>query len=89
MTGMTRRKVFETHLFWIAVPIGLVAIVLGAFISRQAIGTGLMFGGIFSLSDTYFNYWSELANGLKFGSLLAAFVVAIVVGYRKIEGQDA
>jgi hypothetical protein len=31
-----------------------------------AIGTGLMFGGIFSVCDGYFNYWSKLSTQLKF-----------------------
>ena len=56
-----------------------------AFFLSPAIGAGLMFGGIFSVCDGYFNYWSELSATLKFFSLLAAFVVLIVVGYRKIE----
>jgi hypothetical protein len=77
--------VFEEHLFAVAVPVGLLAIVVGAFLPIQAIGTGLMFGGIFSVCDGYFNYWSELSAQLKFLSLLAAFVVLIVVGYRKLE----
>jgi hypothetical protein len=44
-----------------------------------------MFGGIFSVCDGYFNYWSELSAQLKFSSLLAAFIVLLVVGYRKLE----
>src|SRR6476660_7459355 len=36
---------FERRLFAVAVPLGLVAIVVGAFLSVQATGTGLMFGG--------------------------------------------
>ena len=80
--------VFEKHLFTVAVPLGLLAIVVGAFLPIQAIGTGLMFGGIFSVCDGYFNYWSELSAQLKFLSLLAAFVVLIVVGYRKLEKKE-
>ena len=76
---------FEKHLFAVAVPLGLVAIVVGAFLPIQAIGTGLMFGGIFSICDGYFNYWSELSAQLKFLSLLAAFIVLVVVGYTKLE----
>src|ERR1043165_226736 len=78
-------KVFEKHLFAVAVPLGLAAIVVGAFFLSPAIGAGLMFGGSFCVGDGYLNYWSELSATLKFFSLLAAFVVLIVVGYRKIE----
>ena len=81
-------KVFEKHLFAVAVPLGLITIIVGAFLGVQAIGTGLMFGGIFSVSDGYFNYWSELSPQLKFSSLLAAFIVLLVVGYRKLEKKE-
>jgi len=47
-----------------------------------------MFGGIFSVCDGYFNYWSELSAQPKFSSLLAAFIVLLVVGYRQLETQE-
>ena len=78
-------KIFEKHLFAVAVPLGLITIIVGAFLPLPAIGTGLMFGGIFSVCDGYFNYWSELSAQLKFFSLLAAFIVLLAVGYRKLE----
>jgi hypothetical protein len=81
-------KVFEKHLFAVAVPLGLITVIVGAFLAVPAIGTGLMFGGIFSVSDGYFNYWSELSAQLKFFSLLAAFIVLLVVGYRKLEKKE-
>ena len=66
-------------------PLGLITIVIGAFLPIPAIGTGLMFGGIFSVCDGYYNYWSELSSLWKFFSLLAAFIVLLVVGYKKVE----
>ncbi len=82
-------KVAETHfqqrLFTVAVPLGLVALVLGAFLNLPALGTGLMFGGLFSICDGYFNYWSELADVLKFGSLLVAFALLVFLSYRRLE----
>jgi hypothetical protein len=81
-------KAFEKHLFAVAVPIGLIIVIVGAFLPIPAIGTGLMFGGIFSVCDGYFNYWSELSAQLKFFSLLAAFIVLLVVGWRKLEKKE-
>ena len=60
----------------------------GAFLRRPAIGTGLMFGGIFSICDGYFNNWSKLADVLKFGSLLVAFGLLIFLGYRRLERKE-
>ena len=81
-------KVFQKHLFVVAVPLGLLAIATGAFLLGPAIGTGLMFGGIFSVCDGYFNYWSELSHTWKFLSLLAAFAVLVCVGLWKLERKE-
>jgi len=53
------QKQFEKHLYLVAVPLGLVAILVGAFSRIQSIGSGLMIGGIFSITDGYINYWSH------------------------------
>jgi hypothetical protein len=81
-------KAFEQHLFAVAVPLGLITIAVGAFLPIPAIGTGLMFGGIFSVCDGYYNYWSELSSLWKFLSLLAAFIVLLFVGYKKLETTE-
>jgi hypothetical protein len=78
-------KRFSKHLFFVAVPLGILAIIVGAFISIQATGTGLMLGGIFCVSDGYFHYWLELPDPLKFGSMLIAFIVLLLIGYKKLE----
>ncbi len=79
-----KEKVFQRHLFFVTVPVGIASIIIGATLPIQAIGTGLMFGGIFSLTEGYMCYWSELQDWMRFLSLLAAFVVLIFVGYRKL-----
>jgi hypothetical protein len=48
--------------------------------AQAKIRTGLMFGGIFSVCDGYFNYLSGLSAQLKFFSLLVVFIVLLVVG---------
>ncbi len=78
------KKRFELHLFYVAVPLGIIAILFGASVPIQAVGTGLMFGGIFSVMDGYIWYWSELPDLLRFLSLLIAFIVLIFIGYRKL-----
>src|ERR1700722_1170247 len=55
----TKQKRSERTLFAVAVPIGLVAIILGVFLPIQATGAGLMFGGVFAVGDGYYNYWDD------------------------------
>ena len=81
-------KRFQQHLFAVAVPLGLIALLVGAFLRLPAIGAGLMFGGIFSICDGYFNYWSELADVLKFVSLLIALILLLFLGYRRLEKKE-
>lgn len=78
------RKRFQKDLFLVAVPIGILAIFLGSLTRIQAIGTGLMFGGIFTLVDGYLWYWSELQDWMRFLSLLFAFMVLLYIGYRRL-----
>lgn len=78
------RKRFETHLFYVAVPTGIVAIILGSIIAVQSIGAGLIFGGIFTITNGYIHYWSELQDWMRFLSLFVAFVLLIFVGYTKL-----
>ncbi len=82
------QKRFQRHLFFVATPIGIAAIIIGSVIAMQAIGTGLMFGGIFTLINGYCWYWSELKDWMRFLSLLAAFVILIFIGYHKLSGQN-
>jgi hypothetical protein len=81
-------EVFQRQLLTVAVPLGLIALAAGAFLLSPAMGAGLMFGGIFSVCDGYFNYWSELSHTWKFLSLLAAFVVLLAVGFWKLERKE-
>ena len=81
-------KHFEQYLFAFAVPFGLIALLVGAFLRLPALGSGLMLGGIFSICDGYGNYWSELADALKFISLVVAFVLLVFLGYRRLERTE-
>ena len=81
---MQGEKRFQRSLFAVAVPLGIIAIIVGSIMAVQAVGTGLMFGGIFTLMDGYCNYWSELPDSLRFLSMLVAFIVLVFIGYRKL-----
>ena len=79
---------FARHLFFVATPLGLAAIIIGAVTAVEAIGTGLMFGGIFTVIEGYFWYWSDLPPWMRFLSLLVAFGILILIGYRQFARRD-
>jgi len=83
-----KRKIFERKLFFTATPTGIAAIVIGSFLGVQAVGAGLIFGGIFTLIDGYCWYWSELDDWMRFVSLLITFIVMVSIGYTKISDKE-
>jgi uncharacterized membrane protein YphA (DoxX/SURF4 family) len=76
-------KEFARILVSVSTPLGVAAILIGAYLSIQAVGTGLILGGILTVSWGYWNYWSYLDDWIRFASLLAGFVVLIFVGFRQ------
>lgn len=81
-------KEFARHLVVISTPLGVAAILIGAYLPLYAIGTGLIFGGIFSVGAGYWSYWSYLEDWVRFLSLLAGFVILLFVGYYRIAGAN-
>ena len=80
-------ETFARHLFWVAVPLGLAALITGAMLNIPAVGTGLVFGAIITLIDAYGNFWQYLPDALRFASLLIAFGVLVIIGYRQFSAQ--
>ena len=71
-------------LYFVSMAVGIPAIAIGAFVPMQAIGSGLMFGGIFGVTSGYVGYWEHIPHGLRFISLLIAFCLLIFVGVKKL-----
>ncbi|MEX0703181.1 MAG: hypothetical protein WD069_13890 [Planctomycetales bacterium] len=73
-------RVYYRHMFWVACPVGLAAIILGTFFPVQAVGAGLMFGGLGSLTAGCYSYWDEMGGWLRFGSLVVSLAVVLLLG---------
>ncbi len=82
----TAAKDFARHLVVVAAPLGVAAILIGAYLPLYAIGTGLIFAGIFTVGLGYWNYWSFLEDWIRFVSLLAGFLILLFVGYYRVAG---
>ena len=77
---------FSRALVMVSTPLGVAAIFIGAYLSLYAIGTGLIFGGIFAVVWGYWSYWDHLDDWIRFVSLLVGFAILLFVGYRRISG---
>ena len=73
----------------VAAPVGIVAILIGAFVAMHTIGTGLILGGIVTVAWGYYGYWQHLDNWMRFVSLLIAFIVLIVLALKCLPGGRA
>jgi putative Mn2+ efflux pump MntP len=73
-------RVFYADMFWLAYPTGLLAILLGTVFPVQAVGAGLMFGGLASLTAGCYAYWDRMGDWLRFGSLVLALLVLLILG---------
>jgi putative Mn2+ efflux pump MntP len=82
-------KDFARVLVAVSTPLGAAAILVGAYLALESIGTGLIFGGIFTVVWGYWGYWQYLDDWIRFVSLLAGFAILIFVGYRRIAGGRA
>ena len=80
-------KDFARVLAMVSTPLGVAAIFVGAYLALNSIGTGLIFGGIFTVAWGYWSYWQYLDDWIRFVSLLAGFAILIFVGYRRIAGS--
>jgi hypothetical protein len=82
-------KDFARVLVMVSTPLGVAAIFVGAYLALHSIGTGLIFGGIFTVVWGYWSYWQYLDDWIRFVSLLAGFAILIFVGYRRIASGGA
>lgn len=73
----------ELH-FFIGAPIGIVVTLVGSFVKAQAIGGGLMLGGIFTFTGGCAWYWADLSRQGRFLVLLVAFAVLLWIGYQRL-----
>ena len=73
-------RVFYRIMFWVAYPVGLVAVIVGILFPVQAVGAGLLFGGLATLTSGCYSYWDKMGDWLRFGSLVVALAVLLVLG---------
>ncbi len=77
-------KEFAWRLITVGTPLGLSAILIGAYSSIYEIGTGLILGGIVTVTFGYWSYWQYIADWARLGSLLVGFVILLFLGYRRV-----
>jgi hypothetical protein len=80
----TKRNYSGSVHFFVGAPLGILVTILGSFIRAQAIGGGLMLGGIFTFAGGSAWYWADLSPVGRFLVLLVAFGVLLWIGYQRL-----
>lgn len=78
-------KLFQKRHFYTAISIGITAIIIGSLLSVQAIGAGLMFGGIFSVMNVFYMSWYHIPDWVRFLTLVLGLIVIVYIGYAKMK----
>ena len=74
------RVEYAKILFTVMAPAGLAAVVAGYLIGINAIGIGLLAGGILCLVYGYGGYWEALSQRVRFVSILAGLLMLLFIG---------
>jgi hypothetical protein len=78
-------KSFANVMFTISTVLGVIAMVLGAYLTSHTVGAGLLLGGICSLALSSWAFATHLDDWFRFLTLLVGFVALLFVGFRKID----
>ena len=71
--------------FVVAIILGVLAIVVGVLLKKDAISTGILAGGVLLLLYGTIRYWRHADDILKFILLGIALAVLIWLGYKKFD----
>jgi hypothetical protein len=67
----------------VAAPLGIAAMLIGSYLKFRSVGTGLILGGIISVTNAYSDYWNHLDDWIRYVSLILGLCLLIFIGYRQ------
>jgi hypothetical protein len=74
---------WDKKLFYIGLPLGILIILLGAFLFKlEFVGAGLMWGGVVTIIYSTWNFFFQSSQSVKFILSLMGLVLIIYLAYR-------
>jgi len=77
-------EIYNRNVFFIITPIGVAFIIMGIFWSIQFMGTGFMFGGIFSVFYSTARYFSDMSKILRVVVIGIYLLILLLLGYVRL-----
>ena len=79
------REVYERNIFFVNLFIGLGVLLLGFFIDKKAVGSGLMAGGVIMMFYGTIRHWSDLSDVLRTIVLGITLTILILLAHKKLK----
>ncbi len=77
------KEEYSMNIFLISIPLGILLILFGAyFFSLNAVGVGIMIGGVGAILRGVSNYWRYSEDWIRFLISLAGLVIVIYFSYK-------
>ncbi len=81
----TAREKYDSDIFIISIISGGLALIIGVALGVEAVGSGLMFGGVLTIFVGVVRNWGHLGNWFKFLILGVVLAGLIWIGYRRLK----
>lgn len=78
-------KIYNRNVFFIVVPIGVIAILAGLFLSFEVVGSGLMFSGILLVAYGTIRYFSNMSKIFRVVVIFIELVLLIFISIKKLK----
>ena len=79
------REKYDNNVFIISVVAGGAALIIGVILGVEAVGSGLMFGGVLTIMVGVIRNWGHLGNIVRFAILGIVLAGLIWIGYKKLK----
>jgi len=73
----TAENKYDRNIFIILIVLGVVSLILGAFLANEIVTLGLSWGGVLSLIIASMRYWGTADNIIKV--LILGFALAVLI----------
>lgn len=79
------REVYNRNVFFMLMPLGLLIVILGIFLTVDYLGAGFMFSGLIVMFYSTLRYFSDMSKILRALVILVELLIILWIGYKKID----
>ncbi len=81
------QQLYNRNIFFVLMPLGLIIVILGIYLTIDYLGAGLMFAGLITMFYATMRYFGDMSKMLRALVILIELLIIMWIGYKKI-GYD-